>query len=406
METVTPETVGLASNRLARISRAMQGFVEDGILPGAVAVVARRGKIAYAECFGWMDIEAEKPMRLDAIFNIGSMTKPITSVGVMMLYEEGHFQLYDPISKFIPEFKETQVYVKTTEAGMEVADAERAITIHDLLRHTSGLIGGLIWEDGPLVKPYWEAVHPSNTTLREVVQKLAKLPLSHQPGAAWRYSESYEVLGYLVELVSGVPFPAYLRQRVFEPLGMVDTGFSIPSEQRDRVAKRYALSEPGEFEDAHPDRWKAPEPLPRGGFRLSSTASDFGRFAQMLLNGGELGGTRLLGRKTVEWMTQNHLPAGFSCLQMTPDFAFNGHGYGLGFRVLKDTVQFEAMGSEAEYGWYSGSGPYFWVDPREELIGLLMPQIDISSYFRRYPLEGTFVVINPFRVLTYQAIVD
>ena len=408
MEPDTPETVGLASDRLARISRAMQRYVDEGVLPGAVAMVARRGQIAYAECFGWMDIEARKPMRLDTILPIGSMQKPITSVAAMMLYEEGHFQLYDPVSKFIPEFKDVQVYAKTTEAGMELTSLERELTIHNLFTHTSGLASGFGWlGDQPLGKVYEEIRRP-DLELQDLVQKLAKLPLLHQPGAAWRYGESYEVLAYLVEVISGMPFAAFLEQRILEPLGMVDTGYRIPKERQDRLATSYVPSEAGGLvEEVRPRGWTTHPTLTRGGFGLLCTASDFMRFAQMLLNEGELDRTRLLGRKTVQYMTKNHMPRELMPIMLNPHIPFStptggtfvvrGLGYGLGFSVLADAVQFGVMGSEGEYMWGGGHGTHFWVDPKEELIGLLMMRLGSFAFYPTW---------DAFRVLTYQAIVD
>lgn len=410
MKTVAPDTVGFSPQRLGRIRSIMQAYVDQGKLPGAITVVARRGQIAHAECFGWMDLEAKKPMRFDNIFLIYSMTKPITSVAMMMLYEEGRFQLHDPISKFIPEFKDVQVYVKTTETGIELANLEREITIHDLLRHTSGLASGF-GEDQPLAKLYGEAgLYRPDSTLQEFSQTLAQLPLLHQPGEAWRYGESYEVLAHLVEVISGMPFATFLKQRIFEPLGMVDTGFGIPKEKRDRLAKFYGVSETGDFAEATEIGavlpWWIPSNLPRGSVGLGSTASDYLRFAQMLLNGGELDGKRLLGRKTVQYMTQNHLPYELMPIKLSPGFGPNGYGYGLGFGVLTDVVQFEGLGSEGAYYWGGYAGTHFWVDPKEELIGLLMLQIEAFSYMRIAGPSSFFTISDPFRVLTYQAIVD
>ena len=403
MKTVKPETVGLASERLARISRAMRVYVDSGRLPGAVAMVARRGQIAYAECFGWMDIAADKSMRLDTLFPIYSLTKPVISVAAMMLYEGGRFQLYDPVSEFIPEFKDMRVYVASTDAGMEVTDLKREITIHDLFTHTSGLSSGYDGEENPLVDLYDKAVTRPDRPLCEVVQKLAGLPLRHQPGEAWRYGESYEVLARLVELMSGMPVADFLRQRIFEPLRMSETGYCIPDERLERLAKLYGFSDTGAVvEVAEPGLAYTPT-LPRGGHGLISTASDYQRFAQMLLNLGELEGARLLGRKTVQWMTRNHLPE--ELMPIRTSFGFNGHGYGLGFRVLTDSVQFEVMGSEGEYGWYGWGGNYLWIDPAEDLIGLLMMRMEPFSSMRIDQM-GCFSIINPFRVLVYQAIVD
>ena len=294
MNTVTPDSVGLSASRLSHIHTAMQSYVEQGKLPGAITILARRGEIAHAECFGMMDIESGKPMRLDTLFPIFSMTKPVTSVAVMMLYEEGHFQLLDPISKFLPEFKGGQVYVKTTETGIELTNREREITIRDLLTHTSGLMSDF-WADPAFTQLYQEVgVYQPDITLQEFAQKIAKLPALNQPGMAWRYGESFEVLARLVEVVSGMPYASFLKKNIFEPLSMVDTGFFGSKEREERFAKYYGFSKTGGLVEAVEPPRLMPSSFPRGGFGLVSTATDFLRFAQMLLNGGELDGKRLL----------------------------------------------------------------------------------------------------------------
>jgi CubicO group peptidase (beta-lactamase class C family) len=406
MNIVIPETVGVSAFRLERIQRTMQSFVEQGKLPGAVTMVARRGQVIHTGSFGWRDIEAKKPMLLDTLFPIFSMTKPITSVAVMMLYEEGRFQLYDPVSKYIPEFKGGKVYEKTTETGIQLTELKREITIRDLLIHTAGLTTGF-GNDQPLAKLYDEAgLYQPNISHQEFAQKIARLPLLHQPGEAWRYCEGYEVLAYLVEIFSGMPFPTFLKRRIFDPLGMIDTGFGLPNNPDERVVKFYGVSETNSFIEVIEPAWLIPTAVSRGGFGLISTASDCLRFAQMLLNQGELGGNHLLSRKTVQLMTQNHLPGGLLPIKLSPDFALNGYGYGLGFRILTDLVSSDAMGSISEYGWYGYAGTYFWVDPVEELVGLMMLRLEPYSYSQLVGPRSYFEMINPFRVLTYQAIAD
>jgi CubicO group peptidase (beta-lactamase class C family) len=397
MKTVVPETLGLDSERLGRINRAMQGYVDQGKLPGAITVVARRGEIAHAECVGWMDLEAKVPVRLDTLYPIFSMTKPVTSVALMMLYEEGRFHLFDPVSKFIPEFSDVQVYVKTDGEAPELTDAEREITIHDLLTQVAGLMSDF-WLDPSLTRLVEEAgLYQPDLTLQEFTNRLSKLPLIHQPGQAWRYGDAYEVLARLIEVISNTPFAAYLKQRIFEPLGMEDTGFGIAEEQQDRVAKYYGFSETGGLVEAVESPRFRPSSIPRGGFGLVSTASDYMRFAQMLLNGGELDGVRLLGRKTVQYMTRNHLPRELLPLQIAPGWELPGYGYGLGFGVVTDAVQSKVMGSEGQYFWDGIEGTWFWVDPREELIGLIMLRMEAWTWIP---------VCYAFQVLTYQAIVD
>ena len=390
-----PEEVGLCPERLKRINRVMQGYVDENKLAGLVTMIARRGKVAHFECFGMMDIESNKPMQSDTIFRIYSMSKPITSVAVMMLYEEGYFQLNDAVSKFIPEFKNVRVFVKKTEAGVEMAEAERKITIRDLLAHTSGLAYGLS-EDTPVDEMYQEEkMLKWDETLEEKVRRLVKLPLANQPGSTWRYSVATDVLGYLVEVISGLSFDVFLEERIFEPLGMEDTGFYVPAEKISRFATLYKAEETDSFERDETLYWGDFSKLPRllsGGGGLVSTASDYMRFCQMLLNGGELDGVRLLSRKTVELMTANHLPDEL----IRQGNMTKGYGFGLGFGVLLDVAQSEALGSEGEYSWGGAASTGFWIDPNEELIGILMTQF--------MPYSGRFT--KEFKVLTYQAIVD
>ena len=390
-----PEEVGLSSARLKRVNKVMQGYVDENKLVGLVTVVARRGKVAHFECFGTMDIESNKAMRPDTIFRIYSMSKPITSVAMMMLYEEGYFQLNDPVSKFIPEFKEVKVFVKKSEEGVEVAELKRQITIRDLLAHTSGLAYGL-GKDTPVDEMYQEAkMLKWDETLEEKVGRLVKLPLANQPGSAWRYSISVDVLSRLVEVISGRRFDVFLEERIFGPLGMEDTGFYVPEEEIGRFAELYKRGKNDDLERNDTLYWgdfsKQPWFLSGGG-GLVSTASDYMRFCQMMLNGGELDGVRLLSRKSVELMTANHLTKEL----IRQGSMTKGHGFGLGFAVLMDVAQSEALGSEGEYSWGGAASTGFWIDPEEELIGILMTQF--------MPYNGRFT--KEFKVLTYQAIVD
>jgi len=398
MKTILPDKVGFSSSRLDRIRTYMQSYVDQGRLPGAVTMIGRRGQVVHAECFGMRDIEARKPMQLDTLFPIFSMSKPILAVAMMILYEEGRYQLFDPLSKFIPEFKHVQVVLKTTEeGGMELTELERGITIYDLLTQTSGLVSDG-WLSPPLAKLVAEIglKRPKNT-LEEFTHKIVKLPLIHQPGKAWRYGESPEVLGYLIESLSGMSYDTFLRQRIFEPLGMVDTGFGIQDDQHDRLARLYGFSETGSFvEKMESEPWLIPSSIPRGGFGLVSTAPDYMRFAQMLLNKGELNGERILGRMTVEYMTRNHLPKELIPIQPFPGLFINGYGYGFLFGVLVNVVQAGLLGSEGEFYW-GGLSTIFWIDPKEELFALLMTRFEWPNHVPIY---------YAFRLLTYQAIVD
>jgi CubicO group peptidase (beta-lactamase class C family) len=397
MNTIAPEKVGFSPSRLTHIRTVMQSYVDKGKLPGAVTLIARRGQVVHAECFGMRDIEARKPMQLDTLFPIYSMTKPITAVAMMILYEEGRFQLFDPLSKFIPEFKDVKVISTTTEAGIELTTLEREITIRDLLTQTSGFVSGG-WSPPPLAKLVEEiGLYRPENTLQEFTQKLVKLPLIHQPGKGWRYGESPEVLGYLVELISGMPFDAFLKQRIFEPLGMDDTDFGIPELKRERLARLYGFSETGSLvKKVESSPWLIPSSIPRGGFGLISTAPDYLRFAQMLLNRGELDDTRILGRVTVEYMTRNHLSKELLPIQPFPGMFLNGYGYGFLLGVLVDPAQAGLLGSEGEFYW-GGLNTIFWIDPKEELFALLMTYLEWPNHVPIY---------YDFRTLTYQSIVN
>ena len=400
MNAVTPEKVGLSSTRLRHLRTEMQGYVDQGKLAGLITLVARCGKVAHLECYGMMDIEANKPMQLDTIFRIYSMTKPVTSVALMMLVEEELVQLDDPVSRFIPEFKDLKVFVGTTETGVELADLEREMTIWHLLTHTAGLsyahIGDTPVEDMYRAAEMFDPLVVLQHSLQDMVQTLAKLPLGYQPGSKGGYSVPYDVIGYLIGLISGMPFGTFLEARIFEPLGMVDTGFFVPEGKLDRFAAMY--SGPGEdgfrlLDAPATSPWSRPDIPPSGGGGLVSTVPDYLRFAQMLLNGGELDGVRLLSRETIQMMTTNQLPS--ELVPIWSDSPWPGMGYGLGFGVLVDAAQAKVSGSEGTYFWLGIGGTSFWVDPKEELIGLMMPQ---ALFY--------FEPIDIYRNLTYQALVD
>jgi CubicO group peptidase (beta-lactamase class C family) len=400
-----PEKVGFSSSRLDRIQTAMQALVDEGKIPGAVTLIARRGQVVHTGSFGMRDIELNKPMQFDYLFPIFSMTKPVTATAVMMHYEQGYFQLTDPISRFLPEFKGGKVIVKTSETGIELIDREREITIYDLLTQTSGLIND-IWGGHSVIQLIEESgLNSPNLTLAGLAKTIARLPGLHQPGKAWQYGEAFDILARLVEVVAGRPFEVFLKQEIFEPLGMVDTGFYGSREGGERFVKFYGFSETGGLIEAAALPRLEPSTVSHGGFGLISTAEDYFRFSQMLLNGGELDGKRLLGRKTVHYMTQNHLPDEWIPIQLSSGFSLNGYGYGLGFRVLTDAIQLRGLGSVGEYGWYGYGGTYFWIDPEEEMIGIILLHIEPFSSLQFDPI-GYFTIINKFRSLTYQAIID
>ena len=399
MNIVAPEEVGFSANRLSHIGAWMQRYVDQNKLAGLIAMVARCGKVVYFERSGMMDVEAATPMQFDAIFRIYSMTKPITCVALMMLYEHGLFQLTDPVTKFLPEFRKVKVWVNEGE----LAEPTREITIHNLLTHTAGLSYGE-YEDthSPVDKLYDQAdLFNEDITLQKMVRRITDLPLVHQPGRAWRYGVATDVVGYLVEVISGTPFDVFLEEKIFKPLGLEDTGFYAPEEKHDRLTTVYGPAEDGgikPLDAAVTGDFSKPPRLLSGGHGLVSTAPDYARFCQMLLNGGELDGARLLGRKTVELMTINHLPDELIPIRMGSDI-MHGYGFGLGFRVLVDIAQSGTLGSEGVFRWAGWASTTFFIDPKEELIALLLSQF-IPVGTEHYPLG------EEFQTLVYQALVD
>lgn len=405
--TAAPEAVGLSSPRLAHIRRAMQQHIADKKMAGGMGLIARRGKIAYQETYGMADVEAGKPMQMDTIHRIYSMTKPITSVAVMMLYEEGKFQLNDPVAKYLPEFAKMQVAVeeKDPQSGqpvMKLTPAKRPITVRDLLRHTAGLTYG-VFGDTLVDREYRKAGILSNPNLADFVTKLAAIPLQYEPGTRWHYSVSVDVLGRLVEVLSGKSFDQFLQERIFTPLEMNDTGFTVPASKVNRLARLYTPTKEGpikpspicnsreeclqKFPDAVPSFTQQMGMLSGGG-GLTSTAYDYLRFCQMMLNQGQYEGKRLLSRKTVQLMSSDNLG---TIPGMGP-----GMGFGLGFAVSKAPGEAGMMGSPGEFNWGGAAGTKFWIDPQEEMIGIFMIQILPNT-----PDYGT-----EFRVLAYQAIAD
>lgn len=405
---VPPETVGLSSSRLEHIRTVMNAHVAEGRIPGASALIARRGKIAYQEAFGFADMEARKPMRMDTIHRIYSMTKPITSVAVMMLYEEGKFQLGDPVGKYLPEFAKMQVGVeeKDSQTGkpvLKTVAAKRPITVRDLLRHTAGLTYG-VFGDTLVDQEYRKARILGQANLAEFVTQLSAIPLQYEPGTRWHYSVSVDVLGRLVEVLSGKSFDQFLKERIFAPLEMHDTSFAVPAGKRERFSKLYTLSKEGKlqpiaicstrqecisgFPNTVPSFLESMGMLSGGG-GLTSTSYDYLRFCQMMLNYGQYNGKRLLSRKTVQLMSSDNLG---TIPGMGP-----GAGFGLGFAVSKAPGEAGMMGSPGEYNWGGAAGTRFWIDPQEELVGIFMIQI--------LPHTG-LEYGSQFRVLTYQSIVD
>lgn len=399
-----PEATGLSAARLGRVRDWMRLQVEQKRLAGLSVLVARRGQRAFFETCGQADMASGRPLAEDTIFRIYSMTKPLTSVAIMMLYEEGRFQLDDPIARFLPAFADMRVYVAGSRGAFQSVPAARPITFRDLLTHTSGLTYGFM-EAHPIDGMYREAgidFQTAETSLADLVGRVAAFPLLSQPGSAWNYSIATDVLGYLVEVISGRPFDEFLRERVIRPLGMVDTDFHVHAGKEQRLAANHGRSGSGALkliDDPEKSRYLKPRAVCSGGGGLVSTASDYARFCQMMLNMGELDGVRLLGRKTVELMTSNHLPGDMAAMGQ-PRFSestYTGIGFGLGFSVMLDPARAEIVGTPGEYAWGGAASTAFWIDPKEEMYVILLTQLMPSS---TWPLR------RELRVLTYQSIVD
>jgi len=393
--TARPEDVGLSSQRLARATRAMEQDVAAGRIPGAVALLIRNGKVAYLEARGMADREARKPMKKDTIFRIYSMSKPITSVALMTLYEEGRFRITDPVARYMPEFANLKVLVEEPGAeGYRLVKPKRPVTIQDLMRHTAGLTYGFFAKSA-VDQMYLDAgILTRDRDLAEMVQKLCLIPLKHQPGSTWEYSVAVDVQGRLIEVLSGMSFDQFLRKRIFEPLKMPDTGFYVPEAKKSRFAQLYTPDKNGGIKPADPKTsrdFMKKGTFFSGGGGLVSTISDYARFCQMMLNGGELDGVRILSPKTVHLMTIDHLgdiPKG----KLTP-----GCGFGLGFAVTLDLSRTGIAGSVGEYRWGGAAGTRFWIDPAEKMIGIYMVQI-LPHTGLRYG--------DTFKVFAYQSIVE
>ena len=391
----TPESVGMSSERLTRLHDGMQQLVDDGLLAGITTMIARRGQVVDFQTYGHRDIEAGDLMEEDAIFRIYSMSKPITGVALMTLYEEGKFRLSDPVQRYIPEFTDLKVAASWGLDGPVLEDADHPMTIRELMSHTAGLAYG-IGSPGPTDSLYSaRRVLSRQGTLADMIDKLAELPLRHQPGSRWYYSIAVDVQGYLVEVLSGQPFDEFLQERIFDPLRMVDTGFDVPEADHDRLVRYYgydaegSLVAPSNDGPAGSRPYLDPTTFFSGGGGLVSTTTDYMRFSQMLLNGGELGGVRILSPTTVDLMTQNQMP------RANPERS-PGMGFGLDFSVVLDAVGKEYV-SVGEYFWGGAAGTWFWIDPVEDLIFVGM----IQQRGARRP-----DVRSISRQLTYQAIVE
>ena len=410
-EIQSPESVGMSSARLNRINAVMQRYVDSGTVRGISTMVLRKGKVVYAEQFGHRDAEAGLEVELDTIFRIYSMTKPVVSTALMLLHEESAFQLEDPVAKYLPQFASTPVL--SADGALE--PQARPMEVRDLLTHTSGLTYDFM-EDTPVGGLYREAriMNDAGRTLEELIDTLAQIPLSSQPGSRWHYSVGIDVAARLVEVLSGQSLGTFLADRIFNPLDMKDTGFGVPDSHLDRLSAMYGLpdligrdhtatklveaalggyNERIDVSDTYPT--DSPDVFMRGGLGLFSTITDYANFAQMLLNGGHLNGNRIIGRKTLELMHANHLPAEllpWELLGRNND----GLGFGLGSRVMMDVAASAGPGSVGEYGWAGAAKTYYWVDPAEDLVGLFMSQY----------MTGVELPDRALRSLTFQAIDD
>lgn len=395
LPTVRPELVGLSTERLARIGEVMQKYVDQGRLGGAVTLVARNGKVAYLQSFGKLDPTTGAAMPADAVFRIASQSKAVTSVAIMILFEEGRLLLGDPVSKYIPEFKDTTVAVPEAAKkgpGYKVVPAKRPVTIRDLLTHTAGISYG----DGPAKDLYKAAglqgwfLADRNVPVGDLIKKLAKLPFDAQPGEKWVYGYNTDILGYLVEVVSGMSLSDFIKKKITEPLGMADTHFFLPEEKAGRFAAVYGTGKDGKaelVEDARENTYvKGPRTCYGGGAGLLSTAEDYARFLLMLQSGGEWGGVHILSPKSVELMTVNHVGG-----------IYGSQGFGLGFWVTKELGMNGDPGSVGAFGWGGAYHTTYWVDPVEKLVAVFMTQL--------LPATGSDAQAK-FKALVYQAIVE
>ncbi len=395
---VRPAVPGLSAERLARIAPVMERFIRDGRFPGVSVTVARNGRVAYQQEFGFADVERKTPLRKDTIYRVFSMSKPVTGVAVMMLVEEGRIVLDDPVSRYIPCFKNLQVFDGEGPEGPILKKADREVTVRDLLRHTSGF--GYGGNADPVARLYQaKNVMDSSAGLDQMVERACTVPLRFQPGTKWEYSISMDILGRLVEVVSGQALDEFFQTRIFDPLKMVDTGFFVPEAKAARFANCYSFAEGKGLTPVPPasavDRYtRGKNKLLSGGGGLVSTASDYLRFATMLARGGELDGVRLLGPRTVALMSMNQLPAG-----VTPSWwggKNGGNGYGFTMSVTTNVAETTGYGSVGDFGWDGAASTFFRVDPKERLVVLVMTQ--------RMPTDLEIQV--KVKSLVYQALLD
>lgn len=388
-------TAGMSTERLKRLDAHFHQLVDEGKIAGVVTWIARRGTVVHEDAYGMADIAAKRAMDKDAYFYVYSMTKPITTVALLMLYEEGRFQLSDPLAKYLPELSNLQLYTGDAGGHMVLRAPARQPTIEDVFRHTAGFLYGQGGNRG-IDKAYREA-NVLGGTLTELTQRLGKLPLAYEPGTQWVYSVSHDVQARLVEVLSGKPFDQFVRERIIEPLGLKHMVFGRPDALKDQFAVIYGVDEAGKLKPTGALDAPGAATHVLGGFSLSATAADYGRFAQMLVNSGELDGVRLLSRKTIDLMDSNHLPAGVTRGAAGGGSAA-GEGYGLGVRVVIDPAQAGNLTSAGTFGWSGAAGTHFFVDRAEGLVAVFMIQ-------KMGAPDGPGMA-KEFETLVYQAIVD
>ena len=396
LPTASPESQGFSPDRLKRLHEALERYVSEGKHAGVIALVARNGRIVDWQTYGFRHVGSKQPMEKDTILRIYSMSKVITSAAVMILVEEGRVKLGDPVGKFLPRLEKMKVFAGGSARKPRLVDARRQMTVKDLLTHTSGLIYG--FGQNPIDEIYRDARILESPSMDAFVETLATLPLAHQPGERYSYGLGIDVLGAIVEKVSGMPFERFVEERITRPLGMVDTGYDVPEEKRSRIATIYTPDKEGRLGELPEDQLAGvfPEPgrgFAAGGAGMFSTVGDYARFGQMLLNGGELDGVRILGRKTVELMMANHLTH-----LAQPSIGPSGaEGFGLGGRVRLDLARGNSLGSVGQFGWSGAATTHFDIDPKEQTMILLAAQ---HFPYNQHDLFGTAAT------LIYAALVD
>ncbi|MGH9276385.1 MAG: serine hydrolase domain-containing protein [Acidimicrobiales bacterium] len=403
--TTRPEDVGMSSERLGRVEDVTHAYVDHGKLPGVQTLISRRGELVHHDCYGFTDVDAGTAVTSESIYRIYSMTKPITSVGLMMLFEEGRFLLENPVSRFLPEFADVQVWDGGTADAPQTRPPARAMTVHDVLTHLSGLTYGFHYQHpvdelyrnnglGDFSEPTFD--------LAEGMERLASLPLLQDPGTRWNYSMSTDVCGRLIEVMSGQSLDEYLRDRILDPLGMRDTGFHAPESELERCGPLYVRGGDGALKVMAPSTTMVQPPkFLSGGGGLVGTGPDYLRFCHMLGNGGELDGVRLLSPRTLGYMTRNHLPGGKLLNEVGQstfsEAAMEGTGFGLGFSVIEDAAALQNLASEGEFAWGGAASTAFWVDPVEDICAVFMTQLLPSD---------TYPIRRQLRAVVLQAVID